>query len=214
MRTVLHRLQGIEWSGPEVPTYVLVDPITKAIVISAPSAEQLRLLVFGVPGWQQGTAELPDKAQSITKWNQLQATVQSLGHQGRGVGTRFSLTPHGVLGAQEHYEKAGVYSLEINRARIANRIGQSFAHIALERLRLKAHARFAGEEKAVARVHQKLGDVDIAVYDQPPAGRRQQEARGVAYDSDDRLVIVRAPLECLKLGEISLKNLSHIDKLG
>lgn len=211
MRTITERLQGIERQSLEAAAYSgEIDPVTKAISIGRRDFNRLGLIVFAVPGWQQGTTELPDTAQSVTDMAQLPAGMQTFSRVWRGVGLRAYATPQGVAGASEAYEAAGVYVLTVDDRRLADHTGQSRAQIYRQYAALRTRASFSGLGKAVERVHQELGDVDLAVYDQPPAGQKEQRRRGIRPDEQDKLLIVRSPLVIKKIGELPLaRTASH-----
>ena len=202
---------GVEWNALGRVAAADLEPNEQLGALVGPSPQQgedpqVSVVLFGVPGWQHGNAELPATAQSITEWADLPPQVRTLGHQGRGVGMRFYTTPEGVKGAAEPYERAGVYRGSLALNRLAFRTGRSMARIVAQRVLLEMVANVLDTDRAVALVHRGLGRVDAAIYDQPAAGRREQRKRGVQPSAGDRLVVVRNPrILFTKLGEVSLR---------
>ncbi|MGH7240793.1 MAG: hypothetical protein ACREGB_00675, partial [Candidatus Saccharimonadales bacterium] len=172
-----------------------------------PSQKEANLryaILFGVPGWQKGTTALPKAVRSWTNWHDWSLERQGLGYHGRGTGQRFYTTPNGVAGAAEGYERVGVYGGRMDFNKLADRTGWSERHIQARHARLKALGAVSAR-LAVATINASLGDVDFAVYDQPPAGRQEQLKRGIAPDAADRLIVIRNDeILFTKLGEITI----------
>jgi len=150
-----------------------------------------------------------------TTYERLTDDERSIDKQGRGIGPRLYNTPWGITRLAEHSGVVGMYSVELDTARIRDMRKPSDFHITGKLGRIIRHAGLILQSKAMSLrstledVNGNLGeDTQAVIYNQPPrAVMREMPEKGQGIVSEF-MVIRDATLRLHKHGEVNLSELT------
>jgi hypothetical protein len=171
----------------------------------------VRVVAFGNPGWQLATDDLPESYEPKVHLDEIPEALWDINRDGKGVGPRFWSAKEASRGSLEDPKRVGVYLLSpvsLHRIFDARRSydetlsgkGYRIAQHKLLQLRDRNNDK---HRQLINGIHQKQGEVDVAIYNQTVDGRRKEKQRGVRGDiTPHQLLIVRSKrVNITKIGE-------------